>query len=190
MLVDELTKCELRGLWIRPARDCRHCAWYECEQHPKHVMWPAIQRVLVRCNTMRRYRPDCKGKKKKPWDGTQEHCARFNAKQGGKYGEHPCANCTLDRPCEHRGERGRWLVECAQREKTEQDRETRNANRYITKVGKRFRVRYIRDGRRVTVGTYGTVEEARIARDVAFVKLDREIADVPDTVKGSSSVSR
>jgi hypothetical protein len=99
-----MMKCEQRDLWIRPDRDCRQCALYECEQHPQHVYWPVVKRILAKCNTMRRYRPDCKGKAK-VWDETQKHCARFNVLGKGKSGyEDPCANCTLDRPCEHRGQ--------------------------------------------------------------------------------------
>lgn len=101
-LTDDLTFCGIRRLWIRPARDCKRCAWFECLHHPRHMLWPAVKRVLENDITMRRFRTDCKGKKK-TWDGKQKHCARFNALQGGKRGEHPCVNCVLDRPCKHRG---------------------------------------------------------------------------------------
>ena len=97
-----MEKCERRGLWIRPEKDCRRCALYECERHPRHIFWPSVKCILAKCKTMRRYRPDCKGKKK-PWDGTQQHCARFNALSKGKPGyEDPCDNCTLNRPCQSR----------------------------------------------------------------------------------------
>lgn len=167
-----LTLCERRGLWIKPARDCRHCHWYECEQHPRHIFWPAIKLILSKCPTMRRFRPDCKGKKIE-WDGRQEHCARFRAMQGGKYGEHPCVHCALDRPCQHRGEPGESLLEWRGASKKRS-----HGDRYcITKTGKRFKVRIRCGGRQITVGTYGTIAEAKVARDEAILKSYHERAD-------------
>lgn len=50
--------------------------------------------------------------KKKPWDGTREHCARYNGMGRGKNGfPDPCRCCTLNRPCEYRGEDGLWLLQ-------------------------------------------------------------------------------
>lgn len=164
-----LTFCERRKLWLRPARDCKHCAWYECEQHPKHNMWPVMQRILAKCITMRRSRPDCRGKKK-AWDGKREHCARYNAMQWGRYSEDPCVNCSLDRPCKHRGESGQWLADESRKEKKPVGGLNLDGDHYITRVGKRFRVRIQIAGRQTTVGTYRTIKEARDARDAALLK--------------------
>lgn len=167
-----MTKCERRGLWIRPNLDCGRCHWYECEQHPDHSAWPAIKRILAECPTMRRSRLDCRGKKIE-WDGTQKHCARFNAFGKGKSGhEDPCVNCTLRRPCEHR--KGEPLATM----RTHQGRADCNGDHYITETGKRFKVRIRQNGKQITVGTYGTVEEARTARDAALLKSYQKNADV------------
>lgn len=163
---DNQIVCIRRGLFIRPERDCRHCVWYECGMHPRHIYWPAIRTTLTKCTTRKRSRPDCKGKKK-VWDGTQKHCARFNTLQKGKYGEHPCMNCTLNRPCKFRGEHGQWLL----------DRYTKEERRCIVRTGNRFRVRIQDNGRQINVGAYGTIEEARVARDSAELKRDGENAD-------------
>lgn len=174
MLNNELTMCERRGLWIRPGLDCRHCAWYECEKHPAHVLWPKVQKVLSQCPTRKRSRPDCKGKKK-VWDGKQEYCMRHNWRKGNPgYGD-ACENCTLTRPCKYRGEQGAWLGKKVR--KKQKQKRWEDGMYYITKDRNRFVVRLQINGKQTTIGRYDTPEEAKTARDAALLKLDGKQVD-------------
>lgn len=173
---DELIFCERRGLWIRPALDCKHCAWYECEQHPKHNKWTVVQRILAKCPTNKRAgRPDLKGKKK-VWDGKREHCMRYNWRKGNPGYDDPCENCTLTRPCEHRGEQGALLGKKVR--KKQKQKRWEDGMYYITKDRNRFVVRIQIGGKQTTIGRYGTPEEAKVARDAALLKLDGKPVDV------------
>lgn len=120
--------CEHRKLWIRPTIDCRRCAWFDCPDHPNGVDEVTMQRILSDCPTYRRAkRRDMPASGKVEWDGLKTTCRRWRWFKGNQAGD-PCENCSLPRPCDHRGERGKIELELAQ--KRAEKRADTNAGRH------------------------------------------------------------
>lgn len=181
--------CTGRKLYLRPERDCKHCAWYECPRHPLHFKWPKVKEILASCWTFNPAIPE-PGKPGRnkfpkggiPWDGkTKKLCQRYN-KYFKSDAEDPCVTCTLCRPCIHRGELGeslRFQGEVAAKARSRRRRVKRREDDmfYITKVGNRFLVRIQIGGKQTVIGRYDSAEEAKAARNAALLKFDGRPAE-------------
>ena len=107
--------CERRGLYIRPSRDCRYCHWYECDGHPYSVDKITLDIILSGCPTHKKLKKSSRGRTDPvEWDGLRTTCRRWRWWKGNRPDVDPnqaCEECTLPRPCDHRGEAGQFYID-------------------------------------------------------------------------------
>lgn len=107
--------CKLRNLKINPKGDCRYCALLECCMHPYHIDPLTLQILLSDCQSRKANRKTSTTRRDWSviWDGLRTTCRRWRWFKGNRPGDpnEACEDCTLPRECEHRGQRGRNLLE-------------------------------------------------------------------------------